>query len=74
MSSCGLTRLVVAQRPAEELQGPVGQHLVDVHVGRGARPALEGIDDDVLVELAVDHLLAGRSMAANLASSQRPSS
>ena len=53
-------RAVVAQRPAEELQGPIGQHFVDVHVRRGARAALQGVDDDVLVEPAVDHFLAGR--------------
>ncbi len=59
MSSSGLDVRVVAQRPAEDLQGPVGQHLVDVHVGAGARPALEGVDDDVLVEQALHHLAAG---------------
>ena len=74
MSSCGLTGLVIAQRPAQELQRAVGQHLVDVHVGRGARPALQGIDDDMLVQPAVDHLLQAVSMAANFASSHQPSS
>ena len=59
MSSCGLTAAVVAQRLAEELQGPIGEHLVDVHVRRRARPALQGIDDHVLVEPARDHLFAG---------------
>ena len=51
--------VVIAQRPAEDLQGAIGQHLVDVHVGRSARPALQGIDDDVLVERSGDHLPAG---------------
>ena len=56
----GADGLIVAQRPAQQLQGPIGQHLVDVHVGRGAGAALQGIDDDVLVEPAGDHFLAGR--------------
>ena len=50
---------VVAQRFAEELQGSIGEHLVDVHVRRGACSALQRIDDYVLVEPARDHLLAG---------------
>ena len=55
----GVDRRVVAQRPAQQLQGPVGQDLVDVHVGGGARPALEGVDDDVPVEHSLHHLGAG---------------
>ena len=54
-----IDRAVVAQRLAEELQRPIGEHLVDVHVRRRARPALQGVDDHVLVEPAGDHLFAG---------------
>ena len=51
---------IIAQRPAQQLQGPIGQHFVDVHVGRGAGAALQGVDNDVPIELSVDHLPAGR--------------
>ncbi len=60
--------VVVARRPAQQLQCPIGQHFVDVHVGRGAGPALQGVDDDVLVE-ALAHLWQAVSMAAT---SRRP--
>ena len=39
--------LVSAVLQAEQFQGPVGQHLVDIHVGAGSRPALQEIRDDV---------------------------
>ena len=71
----GIEALVIAQRPAEQLQGPVGQHLVDVHVGRSAGPALEGVDDDVLGR-AVRRSSPGRPLRwrPTWASSHRPSS
>jgi hypothetical protein len=51
-------RRVVAPVEAEQLERAVGQHLVHVHVGAGAGPALEGIHDDGGGERAV-HQLAG---------------
>jgi hypothetical protein len=42
-----------------ELQRPVGDHLVRVHIGRGARAALDDVEAKLLVELSVDELLAG---------------
>ena len=36
----------------------VGDHLVRVHVGRGARAALDHVDDELLEQRAVAHLLA----------------
>ena len=50
---------VAAGRLAEDLQGAVGQHLVDVHVGAGAGAALQAVDDDLRGEPAVGQLAAG---------------
>ena len=44
---------------AEHLDRPVGDHLVDVHVARGARAGLEDVDRELVVELALGHLAAG---------------
>ncbi len=52
-------RIVAGQEP-QQLQGPVGQHLIDVHVGRGSGPPLQGIDANMAVEPSLHHLLAGR--------------
>src|SRR5438067_1091456 len=43
----GLSR---TQRAAQDLIGPVGDHLVRVGVGGGSRTSLKDIDDEVLVE------------------------
>ena len=48
-----------AHRPAQHLDGAVGDHLVGVHVRLGARAGLPDRQREVLVELAVDHLLGG---------------
>ncbi len=55
----GRDAVVVAGRLAEQLQRPVGQHLVDVHVGARAGAALQAVDDDLGRELAVGQLAAG---------------
>ena len=51
---------VVAGRVAEGLKREVGDHLVGVHVGRGAGAALDHVDDEVLVVAAGDDLVTGR--------------
>ncbi len=51
--------VVGAERLAEQLQGAVGQHLVDVHVGAGAGAALQAVDDDLGRERAFGQLAAG---------------
>ena len=51
---------VVAGRVAEALKRQVGDHLVGVHVGRGAGTALDHVDDEVLVVAAGDDLVTGR--------------
>src|SRR5262249_33893347 len=55
----GVAELVLALRVAHQLEGPVRDHLVGVHVGRGARAALEDVQPELVVQLALDDLLAG---------------
>ena len=51
--------LLRAELPAEQLDGPVGQHLVDVHVALRARSRLPHEQWEVLVEFAGDRLFRG---------------
>ncbi len=55
----GVHRGPRAALPAEQLDGPVGDHLVGIHVGRGSAPSLEHIDDELPVERSVDDVLGG---------------
>ena len=57
--SLGWTGRPRAQHAAEQLDRPVADHLVGVHVGRGAAPGLEDVDHELTVELSVGHLLGG---------------
>ena len=49
---------VLAMGPAEDLERPVRQHLVHVHVGAGARAALQRVDDDLGGQAALEELEA----------------
>ena len=42
-----------------QLEGPIGDDLVGVHVGRRAGAALEDVEPELVVELAVDEFQAG---------------
>ena len=53
----GMHRRFRAELAAEHFVGAVGDHLVDVHVGLGAGAGLPDHQREVIVELAVDHLL-----------------
>jgi hypothetical protein len=50
--------LVLPAHMAEELERPVGDHLVRVHVRGGARATLDHVDDELLQQLALADLLA----------------
>ncbi|MDQ1206694.1 hypothetical protein QE377_003053 [Microbacterium sp. SORGH_AS 862] len=50
---------VLALGVTEDLQGPVGDDLVRVHVGRRARSALDDVDDELVRERAASDLAAG---------------
>ena len=53
--------LVLALRVPEQLERAVADHLVGVHVGRGAGAALDHVDHELLEQLALAHLLAGEA-------------
>ena len=53
----GVHGRLAAQHAAGHLDGAVGDHLVGVHVGLGARAGLPHAQREVVVELAVDDLL-----------------
>ncbi len=50
---------VLAQPAAQDLGGPVGDDLVDIHIVAGAGAGLEGIHDKLVVPFAFDHFLGG---------------
>ena len=50
---------VLALLVSEELQRPVGDHFVGVHVGRGAGAALHHVDHELLPEFPGAQFLAG---------------
>ena len=51
--------MYVAARLAEHLRGAVGQHLVGVHVVRGAGAGLIHVDDELIAERAGQNLVGG---------------
>jgi hypothetical protein len=55
----GRERGVVAAVAAEQLEGAVGDDLVGVHVARRPRPALDHVDEEVLVVAPLAHLGGG---------------
>ena len=55
----GVHRLFAAELAARELDGAVGDDLVDVHVRLGARPRLPDREGEVAVQLALGHLGGG---------------
>src|SRR5882672_367432 len=50
---------VLAAPVAEQLEPAVGDDFVGVHVGRGPRPALDDVNDELVEQLALADLLAG---------------
>ena len=51
-------RVILTRRSTEQLERAIGEHLVDVHVGGRSCAALQGVDENVLVEPAFHHLPA----------------
>src|SRR5258705_5541356 len=52
-------RLVLASLATQQLIGAIREHLVAIHVMRGAGPGLVRIDDEVLAMPAGEHLIGG---------------
>ena len=50
---------IVALRCAEDFQRPVGQDLVDIHIGRGTGATLQGIDHELVLKRASQDFVAG---------------
>ena len=55
----GVDVLVLALLVPQTLEGEVGDHLVGVHVGRGAGATLDEVRDEMVVHVARDHPVAG---------------
>ena len=55
----GVDNAVIALDAAQQFNGPVGNDLVGVHIGRRARAALDGVHNELVVELAADDLVTG---------------
>ena len=65
-------RLLGAELAAQHFVGPIGDHLVEVHVGLGAGPGLPDHQRKMPVELAVDHLARGADNGAGAAPVEQP--
>ena len=53
----GVHAFVVAASRPEDLRGAIGQHLVGVHVVRGAGAGLVHVDDELIAKPAGQHLV-----------------
>ena len=55
----GVQKLVVALRPTKQLKRAVGDNLIGIHVGRGARAALDDVDHELIEQPACPDLFRG---------------
>jgi hypothetical protein len=55
----GMQEFIIALGPAEQLQCAVRNHLVGIHIGRGAGAALNHVDHEFIVQPAGPHFLRG---------------
>ncbi|MNI37567.1 hypothetical protein D3C73_916610 [compost metagenome] len=62
----GMDDAVIAFRPAQELNGTVGNNLVHIHIAAGSRSPLIGINDQMRVQTAVQNLFTCRKNGLNL--------
>ena len=56
----GVDLVVGALRAAKHFRGAIGQHLVGVHVVRGAGARLIDVDDELIAQRAAEHLVGRR--------------
>ena len=66
----GMHALVRAEAFPEDLGSAVGEHLVGVHVVRGPRAGLVDVDDELIAEPSVQHLVGGPHDRAGQAGSK----
>jgi hypothetical protein len=55
----GVDGVLRAELSAQDLDGPVGDDLVRVHVGRGPRTRLEDVEHELVVQRSRYYLLRG---------------
>ena len=55
----GVDGFLAAALAGGDFVGAAGDHLVGVHVGRGSGSGLEDVDDELVIEFAIDHFLRG---------------
>ncbi len=68
----GVHQPPLAAGAAEQLAGPVGQHLVEVHVGLGAGAGLPDPQRELLIMLAAQDLVGGAHDGLRRAGGQQP--
>ena len=55
----GMHERIIAFFTAQKLDGAVGNYLVGVHIGGSARAPLDGIDDELVMQLPGDQIVTG---------------
>ena len=68
----GMHQGVIALFAPQNLNGPVGHHFVDVHVGGSARAPLNGVGNELIPKFSGENLVAGLHNGAHLFRSQPP--
>ena len=56
-----MAKLIFALAVPQELKGAVGDHLVGIHIGRCPRAALNAVNGELIVQFALDDLIASRA-------------
>ena len=54
----GMNRILTTHRSPKNLDGPVGDHLVDIHIGLGPTPCLPDHQWEVGIKLPVDDFIS----------------
>ncbi len=47
--------MIATKRLIKKLKRPIGEHFVNIHVGGSTGTTLQGIDDDMLIEMPLHH-------------------
>lgn len=55
----GMHERIIAFFAAQKLDGAVGDYLVGIHIGRSARSPLDGVDDELVMQLPGDQIVTG---------------
>ena len=55
----GMNERIIAFFTAQKLDGAVGDYLVGIHIGGSARAPLDGVDDELVMQLPGDQIVTG---------------